>query len=170
MLTPLEIVIICFAIICALTDILESKIYNVITFPVLLGGVIYHAVGIFYPEVSWASASIFGKYVGLGCLWALLWMVVYGFRIVAAGDVKFFLALYAWTGPPQILLLSSYILMASGVLALLYLIEDRKLIQFFRSSLYSFYSGVRIMTPDREYQRPLGFAMLLGTAAYILWK
>lgn len=170
MLNNLEILLICFALVCALTDILEEKIYNIVTLPVLLAGVIYTLIGVFYPDVSFSSVLYFGKYLGIGLLWFLFWFVLYSLRIVAGGDVKFFLALYAWAGPPEIFLLSAYILMASGVLALMYLIEDRRLVILLRNTLVSLFSGVRLVTPDRHYQKPLGFAMLLGTAAYILWK
>lgn len=170
MLNNLEILLVSFALVCALTDILEEKIYNVITLPVLLGGVLYAAIGVFYPELSLTSVLYFGKYLGIGCVWFLIWFLLYSFRIVAGGDVKFFLAIYAWAGPPEIFLLSAYILIASGVLALVYLIEDGRLAYLLRNTLILIFSGVRVVGPDRHYQKPLGFAMLLGTLAYILWK
>lgn len=169
-LNNLESLLICFALVCSITDILEEKIYNIVTLPVLYGGILFHMLGVFYPEFSSQTLMYFGKYLGLGFVWFLIWFVLYAFRIVAGGDVKFFVAIYAWTGPPTILVISAYILIASGVLALIYLIEDRRLVTFVKSGFLSLVSGVKILNPDIHYQRPLGYAMLLGTAAYILWK
>lgn len=167
-MTPLESVLLSFSLVCALTDTLEGKIYNVLTIPLLVGGLVYYALGLLILQFTMVAATQFGMYVSIGILCFLLAIVCYGIKIIAGGDVKFFVALYAWIGPSEFLMAMAYILMASGCLGLLYMLEDGRLKGWIESLYISFVSGKCVTTPDIDYRRPLGFSVFLGIWAYIL--
>ena len=170
MITPIDALLITFCLACSLTDILETKIYNSITISLLISGVLYHAYMVFYPEFRISALTHFLIFLGFGVLWALTWFLFFYFRIVAAGDVKFFLAIYAWVGFPDVLMLGAFILIASGILSFIYMVEDGRFRSFLKMGWLSAVSRALISPPDLAYQKPLGFAMFMGAWAYILWK
>ncbi|MDB5350316.1 MAG: Type leader peptidase family protein [Planctomycetota bacterium] len=73
------------------TDLWRFKVYNVLTFPALLGGVL---VSSWLGGLSGLGYSLMGAAVGFGVL--LLFFALGG---VGAGDVKLFAAIGAWLGP-----------------------------------------------------------------------
>jgi prepilin peptidase CpaA len=83
-------VIVSASLIAAVTDVLRFKVYNVLTFPLMLSGLLFHAtVG--------GESGLYASTMGLGAALFLL-MLPYVFGILGAGDVKFVAALGAWVG------------------------------------------------------------------------
>ena len=78
-------------LIAAATDIRQFKVYNALTFPALIGGLIGSA---WLGGVAGLGTSLLGAVTGFGVL-----VVFHALGGVGAGDVKLFAALGAWLGP-----------------------------------------------------------------------
>jgi prepilin peptidase CpaA len=97
------IVVVAAALIAAATDIWKFKVYNVLTVPVMFGGLAYHAfIG------GWAGLG--GSAVGLAFGFAIL-LLFYTMGGMGAGDVKLMAAVGAWLGMP----LTFYVFIASAL-------------------------------------------------------
>jgi len=86
-----EAIVLAAVLIAGVTDSLEHKIHNVLTFPLMLVGIAYHAV--FAPMGWWQGLAGF---VALG----LPFFVMHAISpaLLAAGDVKLYMALGALLG------------------------------------------------------------------------
>jgi len=106
---PVSIVLIGTSI-AAVTDIWKFRVYNALTFPLLLSGLVFQAV-----TGGWAG-------LGNSCLGALFGffslVLFYGMGGVGAGDVKLLAAVGAWLGMP----LTFYVFLASSLAAGVYAI------------------------------------------------
>jgi prepilin peptidase CpaA len=94
------------AIIAAVTDLWKFKVYNALTLPLLVSGLVYH--GYFRADLA---NSLVGILFGFAALIALY--VIGG---MGAGDVKLMAALGAWLGMP----LTFYVFIASSLAAGVY--------------------------------------------------
>jgi prepilin peptidase CpaA len=108
LLTPPIVVVLIAAVVAALTDIMKFKVYNVLTLPLLVSGLIYHGVVGGPPGLL---ESVLGFALGGGIL-----MVFYLMGGMGAGDVKFMAAVGAWLG----VLLTFYVFLASAIAAGIY--------------------------------------------------
>jgi prepilin peptidase CpaA len=95
------------ALIAAVTDVWKFKVYNALTLPLLVSGLIYHA---WYAELS---GSLLGIMFGFAAL-----VVLYIIGGMGAGDVKLMAAVGAWLGMP----LTFYVFIASSLAAGVYAI------------------------------------------------
>ena len=88
-MVPLIVVCVAAAI-AAFTDFRRFKVYNILTLPVLISGLVYHTV-----TTGWTGATISasGIAVALGIM-----LIPYLLGGLGAGDVKFFMALGSWLG------------------------------------------------------------------------
>ena len=91
------------ALIAAVTDIRTLKVYNLLTVPLMVSGVAYHAV-VF--GGSGVVQSLCGVLFGGGIL-----LVPFLMGGMGAGDVKLLAAVGAWLGMP----LTLYVFIASGL-------------------------------------------------------
>ena len=103
------------ASIAAVTDIWKFKVYNALTLPLLISGLLYHAF-----QANLAN-SVVGILFGFAALIALY--VIGG---MGAGDVKLMAAFGTWLGMP----LTFYVFIASslaaGVYAIVLMLATRK--------------------------------------------
>src|SRR5207248_19483 len=78
--------------VAAVTDVWKFKVYNALTLPLVLSGLLYHAV-----VGGWAGllGSLLGCLFGFAILFAFFLMGGMG-----AGDVKLMAAIGAWLGVP----------------------------------------------------------------------
>ena len=106
--TPPVVVVLIASIVAALTDILKFKVYNVLTLPLLVSGLLYHGVVGGPPQLL---GSVLGLVLGGGVL-----MIFYLMGGMGAGDVKFMAAIGAWLG----LVLTFYVFLASAIAAGIY--------------------------------------------------
>lgn len=104
---PIALVLVA-ALIAAVTDVWKFKVYNLLTFPLLAGGLLYHAL---HGGTPGLAGSILGALAGFG-----LMILLYTMGGMGAGDVKFVTALGAWLGLP----LTLYVLMAGCIAAGIY--------------------------------------------------
>jgi Flp pilus assembly protein protease CpaA len=104
---PIALVLLA-ASIAAVTDVWKFKVYNLLTLPFLVSGLLYHAIHGGAPELG---GSVVGAVVGFS-----LMIVLYTMGGMGAGDVKFVTALGAWLGLP----LTLYVLIAGCIAAGIY--------------------------------------------------
>jgi prepilin peptidase CpaA len=102
------------ALIAGVTDIWKFKVYNVLTFPLVAGGLLYHG---FHGGAPALAASFLGALVGFA-----LMIVLYAMGGMGAGDVKFVTAIGAWLGVPLTLYVMTAGCIAAGVYALVLLV------------------------------------------------
>jgi prepilin peptidase CpaA len=106
--TPPVVVVLAASLVAALTDILKFKVYNILTLPLLVAGLLYHGVVGGSPALL---GSVLGLLLGGGVLMAFYLMGGMG-----AGDVKFMAAVGAWLG----VVLTFYVFLASAIAAGIY--------------------------------------------------
>ena len=99
------IVVLVAALVAAATDIWKFKVYNALTLPLLVSGLLYHA---FRAELA---DSLLGVLFGFASL-----IVLYIIGGMGAGDVKLMAAVGAWLGMP----LTFYVFIASSLAAGVY--------------------------------------------------
>jgi prepilin peptidase CpaA len=103
-------VVLVAALVAAATDLARFKVYNLLTLPLLVSGLIYHgAVG--GPVELGMSAA--GMVLGAAVL-----LVFYIMGGMGAGDVKLMAALGAWLGLPAVFYVFLASALAAGVYAL----------------------------------------------------
>ena len=103
-LYPVPIAMVLLAsLIAAVTDVWKFKVYNLLTFPLLASGLMYHA---FYGGLAGLAGSAVSAAAGFA-----LMIMLYTIGGMGAGDVKFVTALGAWLGVP----LTLYVLIAGCV-------------------------------------------------------
>lgn len=106
-LIPIVVVVLA-SVIAAITDVWKFKVYNILTMPLLVTGLIYHSV---HGGVAGLTASLLGVLFGFGILVAF-----YVMGGVGAGDVKLMAAVGAWLGMPY----TYYVFTASALAAGIY--------------------------------------------------
>jgi prepilin peptidase CpaA len=102
---PLAIVLIA-SLIAAVTDIWKFRVYNLLTFPLLLTGLAYHA---WHGELG---SSLLGALFGFGAL-----IVLHVLGGVGAGDVKLMAGVGAWLGAECTFIVFIASSLAAGVYA-----------------------------------------------------
>ncbi len=176
-LNPLPIALVLVAaLVAAVTDVWKFKVYNLLTFPLLAGGLIYHAI---HGGAAGLSGSLFGALAGFA-----LMILLYTMGGMGAGDVKFVTALGAWLGLP----LTLYVLMAgciaAGVYAAILLVTASSLqetlvniqILWLRLACLSRHLGsedrveAEVKRSDRRRRLiPFSAMIALGLIATVLW-
>jgi prepilin peptidase CpaA len=115
---PIALVLLA-ASIAAVTDIWKFKVYNLLTFPFLASGLLYHTIHGGTPELA---GSVVGAVVGFS-----LMIVLYTMGGMGAGDVKFVTALGAWLGLPLTLYVLIVGCIAAGIYAAVLLVTATSL-------------------------------------------
>jgi len=93
------------AVIAAITDAWKFKVYNVLTLPLLVSGLLYRGL---HGELA---GSCLGLFFGFAAL-----VILYVIGGMGAGDVKLMAAIGAWLGMP----LTFYVFLASSLAAGVY--------------------------------------------------
>lgn len=108
------LVVLVGALVGALTDVWQFKVHNLLTFPLLLSGLLYHGILEGMPGVT---ASLLGALFGFGTL-----LILYVLGGMGAGDVKFVAAVGAWLGFPVTLVILLAAFIAAGIYAIALLV------------------------------------------------
>ena len=91
MVSIIPVLVISFSLVHAsFTDMTRFKVYNFLTLPVLLSGLVYGAVLNGWEGIGFAAA---GAFTGFGIL-----LIPYLMGGLGAGDVKFVMAIGSWIG------------------------------------------------------------------------
>src|SRR5262249_32422781 len=108
---PVLVVLLIVGTVAAFTDLRNFMVPNIVTIPLLAGGLVYHAV------VSGGSGFAFALEGGLlGFSILILFYVLGG---IAAGDVELLAAMGSWIGPSGVLALFIVSAVLGGVYALI---------------------------------------------------
>jgi prepilin peptidase CpaA len=109
---PIEVMIVVTAVsaVAALTDVWRFRVYNVLTFPVMFGGLIYHTATGGWSGLALSSAGIA---FGLVVLW-----IPYLMGGLGSGDMKFVAALGAWLGITPMIVIVFFGCLATGLYSL----------------------------------------------------
>ncbi len=91
---PLAVIGVC-AICGSISDIRQFKVYNALTFPCFIAGILFHAVAQGWGGLGY---SLGGSALGLAVL-----ILPYILGGIGAGDVKFVMAIGTWLGPTLLL-------------------------------------------------------------------
>jgi prepilin peptidase CpaA len=105
-----SIVVLVAVLITAATDLWKFKVHNILTLPLLAGGLIYH--GVMEGSGGLANSGL-GMLFGFGAL-----IVLYVLGGMGGGDVKLFTAVGAWLGMPFIFYAFLATSLAAGVYSL----------------------------------------------------
>jgi len=155
-------------VIAAFTDIFKGKIFNWLTFPAMLIGIIYQLFVTGLPE---GLLSIVGLFVGMAC-----YLPFYIMGGTGAGDVKLMGAVGAFLGPKGVFLAFIWSTLAGGIYAVLLLIRHG----FFKETLVRYWSMIRnllvfkklfYIPPANPAAMPVlkyGLAIAVGTIGYLL--
>lgn len=151
------------AVVSAVTDFLYGKIYNWLTLPAIIFGLM--------------AGAMFGSWAGLGnsALGVGSALVLYGWMywvgVMGAGDVKLLMAFGAWGGFHYSVDVAIVGVLVAGILALATLTVRGKLIGFLKRMYYFF---LTLLIKELEIERPkidqtqtMPFGVSLSIAA--LW-
>lgn len=154
-------IILAIAICGATTDLAWGRIYNWLTFPSIVLGIL--------------ASGYVGGWSGLlgATLAVVVGFFVYGwmffFRALGAGDVKFLMALGAWGGLPFVVQTALLGLIVGGVFSVAYLIYRGTLMSFLRRMHHFFltvvYKELELEKPkfDATTQMPFGVPIAIAS-------
>lgn len=111
-------VVLSASLIAAFTDVRQFKVYNMLTYPLCLSGLLYHGI---VGGVDGFVASMTGLIFGFGVL-----LLPYMLGALGAGDVKFAAALGAWLGLHTMFWVFVFGAIASGVFSLALVIQHKR--------------------------------------------
>lgn len=134
----MENIVICLVLIVSvLTDLRSRKILNIITFPTIVGGLLFHS---FISGVDGFLFSGAGFLVGMGLLF-----IPFLLGGLGAGDVKLLGAVGAWMGTSFVLYTGIYAAIIGGLFALFILFKRKQLGFTVKTMLFSlvFLRGTR---------------------------
>jgi prepilin peptidase CpaA len=170
-------IVVLFAVgITAVTDIWKFKVYNVLTIPLLISGLVYNA---YAHGSAGLVASLIGALFGFGIL--ILFYVMGG---MGAGDVKLMAAVGAWLGLPQIYYVFIASSFAAGLYALYLVLTHRKFAEtwlnlkllWYRVSAFGRHLGaedrveIAVRRADREGRLiPFAAMVAIGVLTTFVW-
>lgn len=144
------------------TDVRERRIPNALVVVIIAGGLGFSLAA--RPVVAAASYSLSGLVLGF-----IVWIVFYIAGVIGAGDVKFFSAAGTWLGPSATWRAALVAGVAGGVLAVFFLLRERRLADTIRRMALAASSGsVALLseTPESQASRkqrlPYGVALAVG--------
>ncbi len=112
------VILLSTALFCAVTDLVTGKIYNVVTFSIIVFGLLYHG---FLVDGHGALFALLGITLGF-----LLFFPFFAFRAMGAGDVKLLMAIGALQGWAFVLSTALYAMVAGGIISIFLLIYHKK--------------------------------------------
>jgi len=156
-----QIVVIIFSIVVISTDLIHGKIYNWLTFPGIITGIIY---SIWTGNLEGLALSLAAIVIAFLIYGSLLFL-----RVLGAGDVKLLMALGAWGGVEYTLKVSFLGIMLGGVFAFIILLYKRKLMNFFYKMYYFFATLVirdlEVIFPKADEKLKMPFGLAISAAA-----
>ena len=149
------------AAVATLTDLFFGKIYNWITVPTAVGGILAS-----YYFLGWAGVgqSLLGLAVGM-----LLYGWLFGLRVMGGGDVKLLMALGAWAGPEYTAEVALLGILIGGAFAFVMLMVTGRLPGFIRRLhkfiLTVFIKELEVEMPkvDKAFTMPFGIPLSIAS-------
>ncbi len=152
----------------ALTDLSKGKIYNWLTLPSILLGLIACYC---YLGVNGFWQSLLGIILGF-----LLYGWIFGLGFMGAGDVKLLMALGAWGGSRYVLQVGLLGIFIGGIFAFFILIYQGKIKKFINKIYYFMitlfirelrYEGIKI---DRKLTMPFGISIAIASILMLFFN
>ena len=175
---PVGVLVVLVAVtITAVTDIWKYKVYNALTIPLLISGVIYHG---YTGGENGLVASILGAGFGFGSL--LAFYILGG---IGAGDVKLLAAIGAWLGLQQTYYVFLATCLATGGYSFFLILSHGRLgetwlnlqILWHRINAFGRYMGAddRVEAVVNHADRagrliPFAAMVAIGVMAFLAWK
>ena len=103
------------ALVAGITDALWLRISNVLTIPLIVSGILFHAT---FPAGEGVLFSLLGACIGFGLL-----MLLFAAGGVGAGDVKLLTGMGAWIGPHDVLAVFVVAALLHGIYSLVIIIR-----------------------------------------------
>ena len=154
------------SLVAVVTDLIRGRIFNWLTFPSLLGGLVF---SLFYGGWSGLGDSILGATGGLLLYGWMFWLGVLG-----GGDVKFLMALGAWGGSRYVAEVALLGVILGGVMALGHILIKGKILDFskrmYHFLLTVFIKELELEAPkvDRKLTMPFGIPIAIAAAWVVL--
>ncbi len=155
--------------VCAITDVMYGKIFNRITYPAIMLGLI---INLFLGMGSFQS-SVIGMLVAF-----VLFLIVFMIGGLGGGDVKLMTAIGAIKGYPFVMYAAFYSALVGGLMSIGIMIWRGRFIRGMRnifrvlfSYIFSFvFPGIKPLSlnPEESEKIPFGFAICLGTLWAVL--
>lgn len=173
-------VVVVAAVVAAVTDIWRFKVYNAMTFPLMISGLVYHVIEGGWPALS---SSLGGALFGFVIL-----IIPYLAGGMGAGDVKFLAGVGAWLGLPSMLIVALVGFLATGVYGVVLTAATGRLRETWLNLQVIFYRFMTVghylragdqlesvqtiaQQPDRKQRLiPVSAMMALGVVVNIIWQ
>jgi prepilin peptidase CpaA len=169
----MEVVLIGYVSLAAVTDLGSRKISNVLVLCGLLSALLLHVQHGDYAALTiWSGGMLTGFFV---------FLPLYLLRGMAAGDVKLMAMVGAFTGPVLVLQISFATFLIGGLMALLIVVAKRRLRDAWRNMRFllspalckamGFPVALLPLAPGASVGgMPYGLAIALGTLLLLYWR
>lgn len=160
----LDILLLIVLLISLVTDIKHRKILNIVTFPAIVIGVIYHII-----TNGWQGFLFSGNGFLLGFAFMFIPFLLGG---MGAGDVKLMAAIGAMKGSLFTLYAFLYTSLIGGVIALVIIVARRQFASSMQRLTYAFTLRQANLLSQEELHHsfPYGVAIVLGTVTAMIWS
>ena len=144
-----------------ITDLWRNRIYNWLTLPALLAGLVVSGI-----HGGWHGLGdgLLGVVAGFALYGWMFWL-----RVMGAGDVKLLMALGAWGGLHYCLQTAALGIMLGGVMAFLILVATGRAPDFlrrmYRFLLTIFVRELEVEAPKIDHSLKMPFGVSLAVAA-----
>lgn len=163
----LNIVFIIVLVICGITDMLYQRVFNFITYPAILTGLVLNTLG---SGRLGFQASLIGFLIGF-----IVFFIMFLFAGMGGGDVKLMATIGALMGYPFIIYAGAFSGLFGFVMAIVVLFSRGRLFPSLRNVFGVFFSYLipglekRGLNPENNFPIPYGYAMTIGSLwAWIL--
>lgn len=155
----MSISLLIFVIVNSYTDLKYRRIYNKITIPFLILGII---VNVYMNGLDGLLFSIKGIGIGFAIL-----LIPFILGWIGGGDVKLLASVGSWVGINMIVYSTLWGMIFAGIASLIYLIKNKRLGIFLKQLGLVFYSVKSINSIENSGKLPLG--VFLGLGILINW-
>lgn len=121
-------------IIAFITDVKYHKLPNWLTAGGMAVGVVYHLVA---DGINGILFAFFGLLVGGG-----IFLILYVFKAIGAGDVKLFAAIGAFVGVKMVLYIMMYSIFFAGILAIIILLFTKTFMKKLTTAVFQLFGSL----------------------------
>lgn len=161
----INIILIILLIICAYTDLIYRKIYNFVTFPAIILGII---INIIYYGIYGLKQSVIGVIVGTFFLF-----VFFLLGGIGAGDIKFLAAVGSLKGWEFVIIGGLYGAVVGGIIGIIMLLVKKRFVKSIKKIYNFFVLLITLKTPvpipsENSIFLPYGFFLSIGMLIHLI--